>query len=310
MAAKVDQYVDYARFCADLHQADKGRHYRELAGLHEAIPGEDDLCHCRYRVGAEAIEATMAVLVDRFRTFGLIKGELLSTDGQLAPTYARYQGCPYACEGCQQFPVDEAGQQELRAQLHSGAQRLQLTCPFPEVVDKVRATTANQGHPRAPKVALLTIDNVPDGAASNADRQQVATLLRLPEDQVPPGRLTGCHVRQTPQGARSGSCPKVPADLEAKVGSHVDHKNPAKKASVFGYVHLKTTDLHRALGLELPLGTSTYPADAHEGTKCIEHRTTLAVPGLPGQGHLGDAANDVTANYHWLHDQGGIAVFA
>jgi len=25
MAAKVDQYVDYARFCGDLHQADKGR---------------------------------------------------------------------------------------------------------------------------------------------------------------------------------------------------------------------------------------------------------------------------------------------
>ena len=28
VAAKVDQYVDYARFCSDLHQADKGRRYR------------------------------------------------------------------------------------------------------------------------------------------------------------------------------------------------------------------------------------------------------------------------------------------
>jgi hypothetical protein len=309
MAAKVDQYVDYARFCADLHQVDKGRCYRELAGLHEAIPGEDDLCHFRYRVGAEAIEATMAVLVELFRTFGLITGELLSTDGQLEPTYARYKGCPYACEGCQQFPVDEAGQQELRDQLHSGAKRLQLTCPFPEVVDKVRATTAKQGHPRAPKVALLAIDNVPDGVASHADRQQIATLLSLPEDQVLPVRLTGCHVRQTPQGELVGSCPKVPADLEAKVGYHVDNQNPSKKEAVFGYVHLKTTDLNRELGLELPLGNSTYPADAHEGTKFIEHRTTLAVPVLPGQVHLGDAANDVTANYHWLHDHGGIAVF-
>ena len=26
--------------------------------------------------------------------------------------------------------------------------------------------------------------------------------------------------------------------------------------------------------------------------------------------HLGDAAYDVTANYRWLHDQGGIALFA
>jgi len=102
----------------------------------------------------------------------------------------------------------------------------------------------------------------------------------------------------------------VPSDLEAKVGYHVDNQNPAKKELVFGYVHLKTTDLNRELALELPLGNSTYPADTHEGTKFIEHRTALAVPVLPGQVHLGDAANDVTANYHWLHDHGGIAVFA
>ena len=310
VAAHVDQYVDYAHFCSDLHQADKGRRYRELAGLHDHVPGQADFCHFRYRVGDEVVHKTLAVMVELLSTFGLIKGELLSTDGQLEPTYARYKGCPYACEGCQQFPVDEAGQQELRDQLHSGAKRLQLTCPFPEVVDKVRETTAKKGNPRDPKVALLEIENVPDGAASNADRQQVATLLGLPEDQVPPMRLTGCHVRRTPQGALLGSCPKVPSDLEAKVGYHVDNKNPSKKEAVFGYVHLKTTDVNRELGLALPLGNSTYPANANEGTKFIEHRAALAVPVLPGQVHLGDAANDVTANYHWLHDHGGIAVFA
>ena len=310
VAASGDQYVDYAHFCGDLHQADKGRRYRELAGLHDHVPGQDDFCHFRYRVGDEVVHKTLAVMVELLRTFGLIKGELLSTDGQLEPTYARYKGCTYACESCHQFPVDEAGQQELRAQLHSGAKRLQLTCPFPEVVDKVREATAKKGNARDPKVALLEIENVPDGAASSSDRQQVATLLGLPEDQVPPVRLTWCHVRQTPQGSLSGSCPKVPADLEATVGYHVDNKNPSKKESVFGYVHLKTTDLNRELGLELPLGNSTYPADANEGPKFIEHRAALAVPVLPGQVHLGDAANDVTANYHWLHDQGSIAVFA
>jgi hypothetical protein len=310
VAAKVDQYVDYAHFCGDLLQADKGRRYRELAGLHDHVPGQDDFCHFRYRVGDALVHKTLAVVVELLRTFGLIKGELLSTDGQLEPTYARYKGCPYACKGCQQFPVDEAGQQELRDQLHSGAKRLQLTCPFPDVVDKVRQATAKQGNPKDPKVALLEIENVPDGAASSSDRQRVATLLGLPADQVPPVRLTWCHLRQTPQGSLSGSCPKVPSDLEAKVGYHVDNKNPSKKESVFGYVHLKTTDLNRELGLELPLGNSTYPADANEGTKFIEHRAALAVPVLPGQVHLGDAANDVTANYHWIHDQGGIAVFA
>src|SRR5712691_13403447 len=194
VAAKMDQYVDYARFCDDLHQVDKGRCYRELAGLHDAIPGEDDLCHFRYRIGAEAIDTTMAAVVDLFSTFGLITGELLSTDGQLEPSYSRYKGCTYACEGCRSFRIDEAGQQELRHQVHSGAKRLQLTCPFPAVVDKVRQATAKKGTPQDPKVALLEIEDVADRPAPRSDRHQIATLLGLPEDKVPAVRLTWCHL--------------------------------------------------------------------------------------------------------------------
>jgi len=254
VAASVDQYVDYAHFCGDLHQADKGRRYRELAGLHDQVPGQDDFCHFRYRVGDDVIHKTIAVVVGLLRTFGLIKGAVLSTDGQLEPSYSRYKGCPYACEGCQQFPIDEAGQQELRHQLQSGAKRLQLTCPFPDVVEKVREATAKKGNPREPKVTLLEIEDVPDAAASSSDRQQVAALLGLPKDQVPPVRLTWCHVRQTSQDSLVGRCLKMPSDLEAKVGYHVDNKNPSHKEPVFGYLHQKTTDLNQELGLELPLG--------------------------------------------------------
>jgi hypothetical protein len=310
VAAKVDQYVDYARFCGDLHQPEKGSRYRELAGLHHAITGEDDLSHFRYRVGAEAIETTMTSVVDLFYTFGLIKGERLSTDGQLEPSHARYKGCTYACKNCRSFWVDETGQQDLCRQLHSGAKRLQLTCPFPEVVDKVRQATAKQGRPKDPTVALLEVEAIPDGPASGPDRQQVATLLGLPADAVPAVRLKWCHLSQGPQGELLGSCPKVPSDLEAKVGYHIDTKDPTKTERVFGYLHQKTTDINQELGLELPLGNSTYPADAHEGTHFIAHRAALAIPVLPGQIHLGDAAYDITANYRWLRDWGGVAVIA
>jgi hypothetical protein len=74
-------------------------------------------------------------------------------------------------------------------------------------------------------------------------------------------------------------------------------------------VHLKTTDLNPELGLELPVGNSTDPANAKEGTGFIPHRRKLAVPVRPGQMQLGDSANDVTANYEWLHARGAIAVF-
>ena len=111
------------------------------------VPGEDDLCHFRYRIGDEVIDQIIAVVVDLLSHFGLIKGELLSTDGQLEPSYSRYKGCTYACEGCQAFPLDEADRQALGEQLQSGAKRLQITCPFPEVVDKVRAGDRQKGHP-------------------------------------------------------------------------------------------------------------------------------------------------------------------
>ena len=101
----------------------------------------------------------------------------------------------------------------------------------------------------------------------------------------------------------------MPSDLQAKVGYHVDNQDSSKKERVFGYCHLQTTDLNRELGLELPLGSSTSAADANEGHAFIAHRQALAMPVTPGQIHLGDAANDVTANYRWVHDQGGIAIF-
>jgi hypothetical protein len=309
VAAKVDEYVDYAQFCKDLHQTEKGCRYRHLAGLHGSIPGEGDLCHFRYRVGDDVIHQITAVVVDFLSRFGLIKGELLSTDGQLEPSYSRYKGCTYACEDCQAFTLSEADRQVLGEQLQSGAKRLQLTCPFPEVVEKVREATAKKGTPKDPKVALLEIETVPEDKASTAPRQHVAKLLGLPQDEVPPLHIKWCHLSQAPSGEIVGSCPKMPSDLEAKIGVHVDTKNPDKKEEVFGYVHLKTTDLNPELGLELPIGDSTDPANTNEGTGFIPHRSKLAVPVQPGQVQLGDSANDITANYEWLHERGAVAIF-
>ncbi len=307
VAAKVDQYTDDAQFCHDLHDRDKGRRYRLLAGLHGAVPGEDDLCHFRYRIGEAVIARITDVVADFLHRFGLIKGDLLSTDGQLEPSYSRYKGCTYACKDCRALPIAAAAQHALREQLQSGAKRLQLTCPFPDVVDKVRAATATTGTPRDPKMALLEVEVASDTAGS--DRQQVADLLGLPPEQVPPVRLNWCHRQRTPQGELLASCPKVPSDLDAKVGYHVDNKDPSKKQRVFGSCHIQTTDRNRALGLERPRGNTTEAANVHEGNTFISHRQALAIPVTPGQTHLGDSANDVSDNYRWLHDQGGIAIF-
>ncbi len=174
----------------------------------------------------------------------------------------------------------------------------------------MREATATKGPPKDPQVVLREIETVPENKASTVQRQHVATLLGLSQDEVPPLHIKWCHLSQGPKGELVGSCPKMPSDLEAKVGVHVDTKAPSKQEEVFGYVHLKTTDLNQELGLELPVGNSTDPANVNEGRKCIPHRSTLAVPVRPGQVQLGDSANDMTANYEWLHERGAIAVFA
>ena len=158
-------------------------------------------------------------------------------------------------------------------------------------------------------MALLEIETVSEDKTVTAQRQLVAKLLGLPQDEVPPLHVKWCHLRQGPSGELVGSCPKKPSDLEAKIGVHVDTKDPDKKEAVFGYVHLTTTDLNPELGLELPIGNTTDPANANEGTGFIPHRSTLAVPVRPGQIQLGDAINDITANSEWLHERGAIAIF-
>jgi hypothetical protein len=94
------------------------------------------------------------------------------------------------------------------------------------------------------------------------------------------------------------------------VGHHVETKDPAHHEEICGSVHLTTTDRNPQLGLEWPLGTSTYPANVHERRECGAHRMTRALPGPHWQGPLGDAASEVTGTYAWLQERGAMAVFA
>ncbi|MDH3599084.1 MAG: hypothetical protein OEU26_05525, partial [Candidatus Tectomicrobia bacterium] len=286
VAAKVDSYPDYASFCHDLDQADKGRRYRDLAGLDQAIPGQDSFTNFRKRVGHSVVDHTMAIMGQLFIDFGLIKGQVLSTDGQLEPTHSRFKGCAYACQACQELPIDEASRHQLAEQLQNGSQRLEMLCPFPEVIDKVRKATAKTGTPRDPQVTLLEVEALPPDQTSSPSHPQLAALLDVPQDQLPPVRLKWSHLSLTANGEWRASCPKVPSDLEAGVGYHVDTKNPGKKERVFGYLHLKTTDFHPDFTLELPLGHSTYAAGTDEGTEFMGHRGALAMPVLPGQVQL------------------------
>ena len=310
VASRVDGSPDSASCWADLRPQDKGRRSRELAGLHAAIPGEEDLCHFRRRVDASAIEAALAVCVGLFRDFGLITGELLSTDGQLEPSSARFKGCAYCCQACRQLPVEEARRDALARQRQAGATRLEIRCPFPDVVQQVRQATPKQGKPREPTVALLESEDGPADSSPCDGRQQLSERLSRPPDQLPPRRLKWSQRAQGPQGEIGGCCPKVPSDLDAKVGYHIDNQHPPKTERGFGYLQHTTTNIDVDLGLEVPVGTSTYPANVPEGSHLQEPRAKVALPFLAQQVELTDAGDDLVENDQGIRGRGGIPLIA
>jgi hypothetical protein len=310
VASRIDGYPDYAHFCADLRQQDKGRRYREMAGLHTSIPGEDDLSNFRRRVDAEAIDTALAVFVGLFRDFGLITGELLATDGQLEPSCSRFKGCAYFSPACQQLPLDDADRQALGRQLQAGAKRLELRCPFPEVVHKVLQATTKQGKPREPTMALLEVAEASTATGQVDGRPQLGELLSLPQDQLPPLRIKWSHLTKGPRGELWACCPKVPSDLEAKVGYHIDTKDPPRPERVFGYLHQTTTNIDIERGVELPVGTSTYPANVAEGSHFLEHRAKVAIPFRSQQVELADAGYDLMENYQGIRERGGVPIIA
>ena len=81
------------------------------------------------------MEQTTAIMVQLFIDFGLIQGDIVSTDGQLEPTHSRFKGCAYACEGCKAIPIDETQRHDLAQQLQNGSLRL-------EIIKKRRETPA------------------------------------------------------------------------------------------------------------------------------------------------------------------------
>ena len=218
LAVKLDGYSTYSSFCQDLRQQDKGAVHRRMAGIESSIPGEDDLSYFRSRFGSEPIESIINVFVGFIRQMDLIKDEALCTDGQLEPTHSRYKGCAHFCDQCPHFLLNEDQRHQLLEQVLSGVKRLQITCPFPETVEKVLKATGKKGSPVEPKVALIEVEYLPVSSTRNEDTVRLAKLLADQDGRLPPVRIKWSRLTQDPQGQVFGSCAKAPTDLEARVG--------------------------------------------------------------------------------------------
>jgi len=91
----VDGYPDMNAFLTVLRDEKRGSEYRRIAGITEHIPTEGTFSNFRKRIGEERYNNIFHVLVDIFHQLGMITFKIISHDGTLYPSWARYKGCTY-----------------------------------------------------------------------------------------------------------------------------------------------------------------------------------------------------------------------
>ena len=96
----IDDYPDNMNaFMTIVRDKDRGRVYREYAGIMKDIPCNGTFSNFRTRIGTQRYNEIFHVLVGIFHELEMITFKILAHDGTLYPSWARYKGCTPAFAG-------------------------------------------------------------------------------------------------------------------------------------------------------------------------------------------------------------------
>jgi len=268
----LDKFKSQKSFVSCLHDKDKGRCYRTYAGISDnRIPCEADFSNFKKQIKPEKFDEIFHILVEIVKRVGLITGKILSYDGTLFPTYANYRGCNYACEECKSIPLKDNFLKSLRYRITDS-----LNHPSKIILGKERRSFAicpkddlPASVKKRPTFRALSFSLVPQEEEQKEQKpSELAHVLglekRLSEEGLYLKLLSSSISRIDLTGDEPlvyVSCPRVPADLEAKIGYKRANHNPNKKVAVFGYQSMITTNIELEIGLELPVGCVSSPAN-------------------------------------------------
>jgi len=303
-----------------LHDKDKGRCYRTYAGISDnRIPCEADFSHFKKRIGPEKFDEIFHILVEIVKRVGLITGKILSYDGTLFPTFANYRGCNYACEECRSIPLKDNFLKSLRyritdslnhpSKITLGKERRSFAiCPKDDLPTSVK---------KRPTFRALSFSLVPQEEEQKEQKpSELAHVLglekRLSEEGLYLKLLSSSISRIDLTGDEPlvyVSCPKIPADLEAKIGYKRANHNPNKKVAVFGYQSMITTNIELEIGLELPVGCVSSSANELDGSYLISEREKLIEQhGFLPYFDIGDCGFDIKKNFSHIRSTCSIPV--
>jgi hypothetical protein len=311
----IDDHKEMSRFCEVLRDEDRGRSYRRLAGItSDNIPCEATFSNFRSRIGASRYNEIFHILVDIFHQLEMITFKVLAHDGTLYPTWARYKGCTYFCDQCSCITVEDViGKVKNRilyrlnnmAEQNLGSEvRVYTQCPshrFPLEVKK-------------PKIELFAFRLAfADGELT--DEQKNTAILFGVEQHLQQQQLCINTLRSNvtninfTDGSMSICCPRLPKDVDARIGVRRNTQNPDRKQKIFGYNLVLTTSVELQLNIELPVSVSNISGNAEEGNQIIANKEQIAYHHKCNAIiDIADAKYDSLKNYAYIRATGSIPI--
>ncbi len=317
----IASHQDMSHFLEVLRDKDQGRAYRTYAGISmENIPCEGTFSNFRARLGENLYNEIFHVLVGIFHHLEMISFKILAHDGTLYPTWARYKGCTYFCNQCASITVGDVldkVKNRILYRLNNLADNnlgseIWVHAPCPS--DRFPEKDKNGKEIKRPSIELFACKLAfADGELS--EEQKNTAILFGVEYELRKQDLCIQTIRSNvstinfEDGSVTISCPKLPKDIDARIGVRRNPKNPNKKEKIFGYNLVLSTSVEVQLKIELPVAVTNIAGNAEEGSQIIQnkeqvhnhHHAQVKID-------IADSKYDIINNYEYIRAKGSIPI--
>jgi len=312
----LEKYPDMKTFVDVVRDPFKGKHYRLYAGIGDHfIPCEATFTNFKDRLGEPLYNSIFHTLVQIADLLGFLSFKILATDGTLFPTNARYKGCTHFCKDCEMI--------EFQGIIDNVRQRIlyRLADPQRIVMGKEVRIKAECPSPRFPSGGIKPKVEVFNLCLqeSNPDKPSIFNQIFALKEELQSAGLDLIVKRGVITSIVMGDstktdsfffrCPKLPADLDARIGVRLNPQNPNRKQKIFGFNAIIDTAIELDLGLELPVACTTIAGNSEEGRHFITNREQiLTYHGKASKIDLADAKYDEHNNYAFSRSHGAIPI--
>jgi hypothetical protein len=314
----LEKYPDMKTFLATLRDWEQGKNYRLYAGISSKnIPCEATFTTFKKRLGEDLYNQIFHVLVEIAERLGFLSYQIIATDGTLFPTHTRYKGCTWFEKECKcvefigiidnvrkrvryrlNHPDEEALHKEIRIKVECPSSRFPDHAKIPRPKVEVLTLCLQEADPEKP-----SIFNQIFGVQEELQRENLDLIVKR-------GVFTGIILGDSAKtDSFSFRCPKLPHDMDARIGVRRNPKNPDRIEKIFGFNAIIDTSIELSLGIELPVACTTIAGNGEEGRHFITNKNQiLQNHGKPSRIHLADAKYDELHNYEFSRSQGTIPI--